>query len=189
MPVSSCPRTPTAWPAERPRASSASSSSRFLHQRLAILGLFIFAGLGIASILVGHFWQYSYTEITNNLNDPPSWTNPFGTNSIGNDMFAQVMAGVEKDIQIALTVAAMATLIGVTVGAIAGFYRGWVDSLLMRFVDLVLVLPVLAVLIVLSNKLSKESNNWLGSRHHHRPPLVDLRGPPRPGRLPVAART
>ncbi len=77
-------------------------------------------------------------------------------------MFAQVMAGVEKDIQIALTVAAMATLIGVTIGAIAGFYRGWVDSLLMRFVDLVLVLPVLAVLIVLSNKLSKESNNWLG---------------------------
>ncbi len=77
-------------------------------------------------------------------------------------MFAQVMAGVEKDIEIALTVAAMATLIGVTVGAIAGFYRGWVDSLLMRFVDLVLVLPVLAVLILLSAKLSKESDNWLG---------------------------
>jgi peptide/nickel transport system permease protein len=72
------------------------------------------------------------------------------------------MAGVEKDIEIALTVAAMATLIGVTVGAIAGFYRGFIDSLLMRFVDLVLVLPVLAVLIVLANKLSKESDNWLG---------------------------
>ena len=77
-------------------------------------------------------------------------------------MFAQVMRGVEKDIQIALTVAAMATLIGVTVGAIAGFYRGWVDSLLMRFVDLVLVVPILAVLIVLANKLAKESSNWLG---------------------------
>ncbi|HXY28313.1 MAG TPA: ABC transporter permease [Acidimicrobiales bacterium] len=135
---------------------------RFFHQRLAVTGLCVFALLGAASVLVGHFWSYSYTDITNNLNDPPSWTNPFGTNSIGNDMFAQVMAGVEKDIQIALTVAAMATVIGVTIGAIAGFYRGWVDSLLMRFVDLVLVLPVLAVLIVLANKLSKESNNWLG---------------------------
>jgi len=135
---------------------------RFYHQRLGMIGLGVFLLLGIASIVVGHFWQYSYTDITNNLNDPPSWTNPFGTNSIGNDMFAQVMAGVEKDIEIALTVAAMATLIGVTVGAIAGFYRGWVDSLLMRFVDLVLVLPVLAVLIVLANKLSKESDNWLG---------------------------
>ncbi len=135
---------------------------RFFHQRLAMIGLATFALLGIASLVVGHFWTYSYTSITNDLNDPPSLANPFGTNAIGNDMFAQVMAGVEKDIQIALTVAAMATLIGVTVGAIAGFYRGWVDSLLMRFVDLVLVLPVLAVLIVLANKLSKESDNWLG---------------------------
>jgi glutathione transport system permease protein len=135
---------------------------RFFHQRLAMVGLSTFALLGIASIVVGHFWQYSYSTITNNLNDPPSWTNPFGTNSIGNDMFAQVMAGVEKDIEIALTVAAIAMLIGVTIGAIAGFYRGWIDSLLMRFVDLVLVLPVLAVLILLSNKLAKQSSNWLG---------------------------
>lgn len=136
--------------------------NRFLHQRLAMIGLCTFVLLGLASVLVGHFWQFSYTDITNNLNDPPSWTNPFGTNAIGNDMFAQVMAGVEKDIEIALTVAAMATLIGVTIGAIAGFYRGWVDSLLMRFVDLVLVLPVLAVLILLSSKLAKQSSNWWG---------------------------
>ncbi len=135
---------------------------RFVHQRLAMIGLGTFVLLGVASVLVGHFWQFSYTDITNNLNDPPSWTNPFGTNAIGNDMFAQVMAGVEKDMEIALTVAAMATLIGVTIGAIAGYYRGWVDSLLMRFVDLVLVLPVLAVLILLSSKLAKQSNNWLG---------------------------
>jgi ABC-type dipeptide/oligopeptide/nickel transport system permease subunit len=135
---------------------------RFFDQKLAIVGLCIFVGLGVAAVLVGHFWQFSYTDITNDLNVPPSWTHPFGTNAIGNDMFAQVMRGVEKDIQIALTVAAMATLIGVTVGAIAGFYRGWVDSLLMRFVDLVLVVPILAVLIVLANKLAKESSNWLG---------------------------
>ena len=136
--------------------------SRFFHQRMAMVGLSVFVILGVGSILVGHFWQYSYTDITNDLNFPPSWTHPFGTNSIGNDMFAQVMAGVQKDIEIALTVAAMATLIGVTIGAIAGYYRGFVESLLMRFVDLVLVLPVLAVLILLSNKLAKQSSNWLG---------------------------
>jgi ABC-type dipeptide/oligopeptide/nickel transport system permease subunit len=135
---------------------------RFFDQKLAVAGLCIFVGLGIAAVLVGHFWQYSYTDITNDLNFPPTAGHPMGTNSIGNDMFALVMRGVEKDIQIALTVAAMATLIGVTVGAIAGFYRGWVDSLLMRFVDLVLVVPILAVLIVLANKLAKESSSWLG---------------------------
>jgi peptide/nickel transport system permease protein len=137
-------------------------AGRFFHQRLALIGLCTFALLGISSIIVGNFWTYSSTDITNNLNTAPSWSNPFGTNAIGNDMFAQVMAGVQKDIQIALTVALIATIIGVTIGAIAGFYRGWVDSLLMRFVDLVLVLPVLAVLIVLSNKLAKQADNWWG---------------------------
>jgi ABC-type dipeptide/oligopeptide/nickel transport system permease subunit len=136
--------------------------SRFFHRRLSMIGLCTFVALGLASVIVGHFWQFSYTDITNDLNVAPSWSHPFGTNAIGNDMFAQVMAGVQKDIEIALTVAAMATLIGVTVGAIAGYYRGWIDSVLMRFVDLVLVLPVLAVLIVLSNKLAKQSSNWLG---------------------------
>ena len=78
-------------------------------------------------------------------------------------MFAQVMAGVQKDIEIALTVAAIAVLIGVTIGAIAGFYRGWVDSLLMRFVDLVLVVPVLAILILLwSTSWPSSPSNWLG---------------------------
>jgi len=56
----------------------------------------------------------------------------------------------------------MATLIGVTIGAIAGYYRGWIDSALMRFVDLVLVIPVLAILIVLAHRLTKQSDNWLG---------------------------
>jgi ABC-type dipeptide/oligopeptide/nickel transport system permease subunit len=144
------------------RSQSRIVLGRFVHLRLAMIGLCTFVLLALAAVLVGHFWQYSYTDITNDLNVSPSWTHPFGTNAIGNDMFAQVMAGVEKDIEIALTVAAMATLIGVTVGAIAGYYRGFVDSLLMRFVDLVLVLPVLAILIVLANKLSKQSSNWLG---------------------------
>ena len=144
------------------RSQSRIVLGRFVHLRLAMIGLGTFVLLAVAAVLVGHFWQYSYTDITNDLNVAPSWTHPFGTNAIGNDMFAQVMAGVEKDIEIALTVAAMATLIGVTVGAIAGYYRGFVDSLLMRFVDLVLVLPVLAILIVLANKLAKQSSNWLG---------------------------
>jgi peptide/nickel transport system permease protein len=144
------------------RSQSRIVLSRFFHRRLSMIGLCTFVALGLASVIVGHFWQFSYTDITNDLNVPPSWSHPFGSNAIGNDMFAQVMAGVQKDIEIALTVAAMATLIGVTVGAVAGYYRGWIDSALMRFVDLVLVLPVLAVLIVLSNKLAKQSSNWLG---------------------------
>ena len=133
---------------------------RFFHQRLAVIGLSTFVGLGLASILVGVFWTYSYTDITNNLNTAPSWGNPFGTNAIGSDMLSLVMRGTIKDIQIALLVAVMATTIGSTIGAIAGFYRGWVDNILMRLVDLVLVVPLLAVLIVLGHIVAKQANNW-----------------------------
>ncbi len=135
---------------------------RFLQQRLAVGGLIMFIALFIAAVASGHFWQFNYTTITNNLNDPPSLTNPFGTNSIGNDMFAQVMRGVEKDIQIALTVAVMATSYRVDRRRHRRLLPGLADSLLMRLVDLVLVVPILAVLIVLAKIVSKESNNWLG---------------------------
>jgi peptide/nickel transport system permease protein len=146
--------------ATAPKGQARIVLERFFAQRLAVTGVIVFAGLGLGSVLVGHFWKYSYTTITNNLNDSPSLTNPFGTNAIGNDMMAQVMRGVEKDIQIALLVAVLATSIGTTVGAVSGFYRGWVDSLLMRIVDLVLVVPGLAVLIVLAHIVSKQASDW-----------------------------
>ena len=54
----------------------------------------------------------------------------------------------------------MATILGALVGAIAGFYGGRVDSTLMRFVDLILVIPVLVILILLANIVAKQADNW-----------------------------
>ena len=68
---------------------------------------------------------------------------------------------MEKDIQTALLVAVLSAAIGVTIGALAGFFRGWVDSILMRFVDLILSVPLLAVLIVLSNIWTQQSGSWV----------------------------
>jgi glutathione transport system permease protein len=134
---------------------------RFFHQPLAILGLVVFAVLGIACVVVGHFWKYSYSAITPAFAVGPSAAHPFGVDDIGHDMFAQVFRGMEKDIQTALLVAVLSGVIGVTIGALSGFFRGWVDSVLMRFVDLVLSVPLLAVLIVLSNIWAQESGSWV----------------------------
>jgi peptide/nickel transport system permease protein len=142
------------------RGQLATVARRFLHDPQAVIGISIFVLMAVAALLTGWFWTYSYKAITNTLNAPPSLSHPFGTNSIGGDMFAQVMRGTLQDIQIALLVAVMATVLGTLVGAVAGFYGGRVDSLLMRFVDLILVIPVLVVLIVLANIVAKETNNW-----------------------------
>lgn len=132
---------------------------RFLHQPLAIGGLIIFAVLGIASAVVGHVWHFTYSQITNQFATGPTGLHPFGTDDIGHDLLAEVARGVEKDIQTALLVAAIAVIIGTTVGAVAGFYR-WADNLLMRFVDLILCVPILAVLIVLGHLVAKQAGNW-----------------------------
>ncbi len=108
-----------------------------------------------------------------------------GTNTIGGDMFAQVMRGTLQDIEIALLVAVIATVLGTLVGALAGFYGGRVDSALMRFVDLIFVIPVLVVLIVLANIVAKQAEQLVLAGHHHRGRLVDLHRPPGPGRLPA----
>ena len=148
----------------------------------------MFFGLAIAAILVGQFWTYSYTAITDTLNAPPSTAHPFGTNTIGGDVFAQVMRGTLQDIEIALVVALLATVIGTLVGAVAGFYGGRVDSVLMRFVDLILVIPVLVVLIVLAHIVAKQTNNWFWLAIIIGAAVVDLRRATRAGRLPDPPR-
>ncbi|MGA3147967.1 MAG: ABC transporter permease [Acidimicrobiales bacterium] len=145
---------------EGTRGQLATVAHRFIHDPQAVIGLVLFFGMAIAAILTGLFWTYSYTTITNTLNAPPSLSHPFGTNTIGGDMFAQVMRGTLQDIEIALLVAVMATVLGALVGAIAGFYGGRVDSSLMRFVDLILVIPVLVILILLANIVAKQADNW-----------------------------
>ena len=76
-------------------------------------------------------------------------------------MFAQVLQGTATSIKTALVVAVIATVIGTLIGAAAGYYGGWADAVLMRFTDLILVVPLLAILLVLSNKFSKQANGWV----------------------------
>lgn len=133
---------------------------RFVRNVQAMIGVSVFFLMMLVSLVVGWFWKFNFTSITNTLNAPPSWHHPFGTNTIGGDVFAQVMHGTLQDIQVALTVACMATVFGSFIGAIAGFYGGKVDTALMRFVDLILVIPVLVVLIVLAHLVAQQADNW-----------------------------
>jgi peptide/nickel transport system permease protein len=134
--------------------------SRFRRQRLAMGSLIVFFILALAAVLTGHFWKYGFTQITGQYATGPSLAHPFGTDDIGHDLFSQTMRGTEKDIQTALLVAALSMVVGTFIGAIAGYYRGWADNVLMRLVDLVLSIPILAVLIVLANIVSKLAGNW-----------------------------
>ena len=134
---------------------------RFVRHRVAMTGAIIFLVLLLGSIIVPIFWPYSYSTITNTLASGPSAAHPFGTDLIGHDMLAQVMAGTLTSLEVALIVAAISTVIGTVIGALAGYYGGLIDQALMRLTDLVLVVPLIAILLVLSNKFSKQANGPL----------------------------
>lgn len=134
---------------------------RFVRHKMAMSGAIIFLVLLLGSLIVPVFWQYNYASITNSFATGPSAAHPFGTDLIGHDMLAQVMAGTLTSMEVALLVAAISTVIGTVIGALAGYYGGIIDQALMRLTDLVLVVPLLAILLVLSNKFSKQANSQL----------------------------
>ena len=81
----------------------------------------------------------------------PSLDHPFGTDDLGRDIFVRVMHGGRISLSVGLLAMLVALVIGVTAGGIAGYYGGWIDTLLMRAVDLMLAVPVFFVILFLSS--------------------------------------
>lgn len=79
----------------------------------------------------------------------PSAAHWFGTDDIGRDVFARVLAGAEPALAIGPAGVILATALGSTMGLIAGYRRGWVDAAFMRFFDVFLALPTLIFLLVI----------------------------------------
>jgi ABC-type dipeptide/oligopeptide/nickel transport system permease subunit len=73
----------------------------------------------------------------------PSADHPFGVDRLGRDVFSRTVHGARVSLEVAFIATGLAVLIGVTIGLIAGFYRGWVDTLLSRMIDVVLAFPIL----------------------------------------------
>jgi ABC-type dipeptide/oligopeptide/nickel transport system permease subunit len=120
----------------------------------------------VAIFLIGAFASvvapYSYEDIDlENLHAPPTIEGKhfFGTDELGRDYLSRVIYGIRTSETVGLFVAGLSTLIGVLVGSLAGYYGGWIDNLLMRFTDLVLTLPALAILLTFS-ALYGSGNKW-----------------------------
>ncbi len=124
---------------------------RFFRHRLAMASLVVLIGFGLVAIFAEQLAPYAYDELDlANPNQPPTTdgTHWFGTDQLGRDYLSRVIFGVRTSLWVALIVALLSTAIGTTIGAIAGYFGGAMDNLLMRFTDLVLTVPGLAVLLV-----------------------------------------
>jgi peptide/nickel transport system permease protein len=137
---------------------------RLRRNRAAMASLIVLALLFVAAFLSPTVyeaitgWSYSGQDFTAFL-QPPSAEHWFGTTQIGGDVFAQTMRGLQKSLLIGLLVAVISTGLAAVVGAVAGYFGGWVDRTLMWIVDLLLVIPSFLIIAIISGNLQGAS--WL----------------------------
>lgn len=127
---------------------------RFKRHRMALIGSVIFMAMCALAVIGPIVWPYNPQDIpgvTVPGGDPPTLDplkNIFGTDFGGRSVLQFIVVGARISIAVGLFTMVIATVIGVTVGASAGFFGGRVDGFLMRFVDLMLAIPFLFVILV-----------------------------------------
>ena len=125
---------------------------RFRRHKMALFGGVLLIVLIIFSI----GGSFIYTEKYANFNDtsqrlqPPSSAHPFGTDSIGRDILARTIYGGQISLFIGFVAVLIETILGILVGALAGYYGGVVDAILMRFTEALLIIPTIFLLLVMA---------------------------------------
>ena len=128
---------------------------RFRQDRVAVVSfafIVFLIVLAIAAPLVVDILGLPGPDVQNlNLTDSfgsplgPSLAHPFGVDQLGEDVMSRVIYGTRVSLEVGIIGTGISAVIGVTVGLLAGFYRGWVDMLLSRFLDVVLSIPILLI--------------------------------------------
>lgn len=126
---------------------------RFKRHRLAMMGLVIFSMMVLVGIFGPILRPYEFTNIpgaTKPGGDAPSTEHVFGTTQEGRDVFELVVNGARISLIVGAATMLMSGIIGTTVGAIAGYFGGFIDNVLMRIVDVLFAIPFLFVILVMT---------------------------------------
>ncbi len=122
---------------------------QFKTHKGAVMGATFFIFVILAVYLGPFLWTIDPTYIdVRARNEGPSLLHPFGTDQLGRDMMARMMAGGQTSISVGLTAMGLALFLGTLVGVLAGYFKR-IDGLLMRITDLFLALPLLPLLLVM----------------------------------------
>jgi peptide/nickel transport system permease protein len=123
----------------------------FMENKLAVAGV-LFVVLMVLFCFVGPLFWHTNQVIVNmfSINRAPSAKHPLGTDDLGYDVLGRLMSGGQASLEVGFAVAVIATGLGVIYGVISGYIGGITDAIMMRFVDIVLAIPVIYLFIDLS---------------------------------------
>jgi peptide/nickel transport system permease protein len=134
-----------------PEAQVRPRRARRWYTQPALLGGVILLGLILAAAIFAPLLT-SYNPITQNLTNTlqgPSAHHLLGTDQLGRDTFARLLYGLRNDLRIAFIAVLLPFCIGVVLGSISGYFGGWVDTVIMRVVDIVVAFPFYVLIIAL----------------------------------------
>lgn len=144
--------------AQAPAKVKAKKNSEFVRvmkqmskNKLAMIGLAIFIVEIVLAILAPYISPYSYTKMDMTACfATPSATHFFGCDDMGRDIFSRVLYGARYSISIGILAVGFAVVIGCVIGAIAGYFGGQVDNIIMRLLDIIQAIPGMLMMIVIS---------------------------------------
>lgn len=123
--------------------------SKLIRDKTAIVALTILSFIIIAIIFLPLVYTTPIDMIDFSQSSlPPNWQHPFGTNDLGQDQLARILFGGRVSLTVGITSMIVAISVGTMVGAIAGYYGGVIDNILMRITDICLSLPQLPILLL-----------------------------------------
>jgi peptide/nickel transport system permease protein len=125
---------------------------RFRRHRMALVGVAILLFLVLYTAIGSFFFTETYANLTETGNrlQAPSTEHPFGTDTIGRDILARTIYGGQISLLIGLAAMLVEVVIGILVGALAGYYGKFIDSLLMRITEAWLNVPALFLLLIMA---------------------------------------
>ncbi|MEV4145302.1 ABC transporter permease [Amycolatopsis sp. NPDC049691] len=141
-----------------PRSQGKLVLRKFLHHKLAMASTGVLVLIVLLSIIMPIFWKHSYEDSSFPSFAKPSGDFPLGTTQVGKDMVSQILRGTQFSLLIALTVSILSTVVGVVLGALAGYLRRFTDSAVSRVTDLFLIIPQIAAAAILAKVFG--SGSW-----------------------------
>jgi peptide/nickel transport system permease protein len=142
------------------RLVSEETAARFRRNRNLQVGLGMLALVVILSFAAPSLVPYDPLELDfSSTLQPPSLQHPFGTDDLGRDVLARVVASGRVDMQVVLVCVLLPFLIGSTIGLVSGYFGGWIDLLTMRFVDILWAFPFYVLVISIVGALGPSTTN------------------------------
>jgi peptide/nickel transport system permease protein len=147
----------------KPRSPWQLAWTRFKRAKLAIAGAIVFIAFILAAIFAAQIAPYGQNDIDlfSIKVSPGTGNHLIGTDELGRDVFSRLLFGARLSLWIGTAAALISTVVGLVFGAIAGYYGGWIDSIMMRFVDLCLAFPSIFLLLVFFSVRGRNSVTWV----------------------------